>query len=230
MGASKRVRTWAKHLLFTALAALVVAPALVGCQSHPKPVQAYAQLSPDQVAEVFPGLSEPEPLESVEAVVMPPAGWRAEPLKTSDKHSHQVWISPTGNTAFGIIRFKLPLPVGPDTVLRFGFLPEMRRTEGEATLISSERDPELPGLRFIAEGGKYRLRTNMLTRGWRGWAVYAGTLREYPVNPEELSLAEVAREHTTVGLPKRSATPPPAPDTLSAEEDSENETDAQLGS
>ena len=131
-------------------------------------------------------------------------GWRAEPLKASDRHNHQVWISPSGNTAYGVIRFKLPLPVGPETVLRYGFLPEMRKTEGEATLISSRRDPDLPGLRFVADGGKYRLRTNLLTRGWKGWAVYAGTLRERPVDADELALAEVAREQTTIGLPKRS--------------------------
>jgi hypothetical protein len=197
------VRNRGGHHLGTLLLTLGVGSALVGCQSQPRPVQAHAQFSPEEFATAFPGLSEPEPFDAVEAVVAPPAGWRAEPLKTSDRHNHQVWISPSGNTAYGVIRFKLPWPVGPDAVLRFGFMPEMRRTEGEATLISSERDPELPGLRFVAEGGKYRLRTNMLTRGWKGWAIYAGTLREYPIDFEELSLAEVAREHTTVGLPKR---------------------------
>lgn len=177
---------------------------LSGCQSAPRPVQAHAQLSPDASFQ-YPGLSQAEPLPSVEAVVSPPAGWRAEPLKASDRHNHQLWISPSGNTAFGVIRFKLPLPVGPDMVLRHGFLPEMRRTEGEAKLISSQRDPDLPGLRFVAEGGKYRLRTNLMTRGWKGWAIYAGTLRAHEIVPDELALAEVAREHTTIGLPRRSA-------------------------
>jgi hypothetical protein len=170
-------------------------------------MQARAQLPPDQLEPnpeplIFDQLTAPEPFEPVEAVVAPPAGWRQEPLKSSAKHNHQVWLSPSGNTAYGIIRFKLPWPVGPETVLRMGFLPEMKRTEGEATLISSERDSSLPGLRFVAEGGKYRLRTNLITRGWKGWAIYAGTLRQNEIVPDELTLAELAREHTSVGLPR----------------------------
>jgi hypothetical protein len=166
---------------------------------------ARAELPPDRLnpaAEplIFPGLGVPQPLEPVEAVVVPPAGWRAEPLKSSEKHNHQVWISPSGNTAYGVIRFKLPLPVGPDLVLRHGFLPEMRKTEGEAKLLSSERDRDLPGIRFVAQGGLYLLRTNMITRGWKGWAIYAGTLRSKEIVPDELALAELAREHTRVGL------------------------------
>jgi hypothetical protein len=43
-----------------------------------------------------------------------------------------------------------------------------------------------------------------MTRGWKGWAVYAGTLREHEVVPAELELAEVAREQTMIGLPRRS--------------------------
>jgi hypothetical protein len=158
------------------------------------------RLDPETPAPIFDALSTPEPFPPVEAVVAPPVGWRPDPLKASDKHNHQVWISPSGNTAYGIIRFKLPWPVGPELALRHGFLPEMKRTEGEARLLSSERDPELPGVRFVAEGGLYRLHTNLITRGWRGWAVYAGTLRSAEIAEDELALAELAREHTTVGL------------------------------
>ena len=185
---------------------LAWAGGIVGCRSRgATPVQASLDVPQDQLAPtpqppIFGALSAPEPLASVEAMVTPPAGWRADPLKTSDRHNHQVWISPSGNTAYGVIRFKLPLPVGPELALRHGFLPEMRRTEGEARLLSSRRDPSLPGLRFVAEGGQYRLRTNLITRGWRGWAVYAGTLRDKEIVPDELALAELAREHTTVGL------------------------------
>ena len=180
-----------------------------GCRSQGNDaVHANAELSsipltpevPVDEQVFFPGLTTPVPMQEVEATVAPPAGWTAEPLKTSERHNHQVWISPSGNTAYGVIRFKLPLPVGPDLVLRHGFLPEMRRTEGEATLISSQRDPELPGLRFVAEGGKYRLRTNLVTRGFRGWAVYAGTLRSQKIVAHELAMAEIARDNTTIGL------------------------------
>jgi hypothetical protein len=191
-------------------AAIALIGALIsvgGCQSNAARVaQVKAELPADQFNPatdtlIFPGLSEPEPMDAVDAVVVPPAGWRAEPLKSSEKHNHQVWISPSGNTAYGVIRFKLPLPVGPDMVLRRGFLPEMKRTQGEAKLISSERDRTLPGLRFVADGGLYRLRANLITRGWNGWAIYAGTVREREIVPDELALAELAREHTEIGLP-----------------------------
>lgn len=164
-----------------------------GCQSH-KPV---ASLAADDAASL--GLSEPSYLESVDARVVPPADWKTESLKVSDRHKHQVWLSPSGNTAYGIICFRLPLPVGPESVLYFGVLPEMKRTEGEATLLSSQHDRELPGVRFVAEGGKYLVRGNLLTDGWRGWMIYAGTVRAQPINQLELELAENAREHTLTG-------------------------------
>ena len=51
----------------------------------------------------------------------------------------------------------------------------------------------------MAEGGQYKLRANLLRSGLRGWIVYAGTLRDQPVDAEELELAERAREQTRVG-------------------------------
>ena len=122
-----------------------------------------------------------------------------DPLKQTKNHAHQVWVSPTGHTAYGVIRFSLPLPVGPDTVLWF-FIREMRASEGEARLISKRRDPQLKGLRFVAEGGRYVVRANLTTRGLRGWAVYAGTRRDREILPSELSLAELAREKTETGV------------------------------
>jgi hypothetical protein len=146
------------------------------------------------------GLSPPAPIESVEAIAVPPLSWRMEPLKKSDRHTHQVWISPTGNTAYGIIRARMPLPFGPELAL-VGFLREMRRTEGQATLISRQTDPDLPGIRFVAEGGRYRIRVKLMSHAWTAWAVYAGTLRGKDELPDELSLAERAREATLIGLP-----------------------------
>jgi hypothetical protein len=146
------------------------------------------------------GLTSPVVWASVDAVVVPPLGWEAEPLKASKDHAHQVWLSPSGHTAYGVIQFDMPWSVGNDWAL-WGFLREMRKTEGEARLITKLRDPDLPGIRFEAEGGQYRLRTNLLTRGRRGWAVYAGTRRDHDVVPDELDLAERAREQTVVDLP-----------------------------
>jgi hypothetical protein len=169
---------------------------LGGCQSR-KPV---ASMAAEDAASL--GLSDPTYLESVDARVVAPKDWKIEPLKTSDRHKHQVWLSPSRNTAYGVICFRLPLPVGPDSVLHFGVLPELKRTEGEATLLSKSTDRNLPGVRFVAEGGKYLVRGNLLTGGWRGWMIYAGTLRAAAIDEPELKLAETAREHTLVGKAK----------------------------
>lgn len=144
-------------------------------------------------------LADPTGMNEIEAVVTPPVGWRPDPLKRTRSHAHQAWISPTGRTAYGVIRINLPLPfIGPDMVLP-RFIEEMRRTEGEGRLLSRHRDSGLPGLRFVAEGGQYRLRANLITRGFRAWAVYAGSLRAQPEMPDEIAVAEAAREETRIG-------------------------------
>ena len=137
------------------------------------------------------------PVPEIDARVTPPLGWTADPLKASDRHNHQVWVSPDRGTAYGVIYFTLPLPVGEELALR-GFLAEMKRSEGEATLLSKNRDGEQ--IRFVAEGGKYRIHGTLLTRGLRGWAVYAGTLRSRSIAVDELALAVQARENTALGL------------------------------
>jgi hypothetical protein len=171
---------------------LLFLPMILGaCQSLPPP--------PPRPVEAFSGLSRLTPREDLDAWCAPPLGWCAEPLKESDRHTHQLWISPTGDTAYGVIRIRLPLPVGPRLVL-WKFMEEMRRSEGEGELLSRHDDAELPGIRFVAEGGKYKVRTNILSRGFTAWAVYAGTLRARPENLEELDLAIAAREQTITGL------------------------------
>ena len=153
----------------------------------------------DAAPDLSDALSDPVGFSDLEAVVIPPAGWLPDPLKRSRNHAHQAWLSPSGSTAYGVIRMNLPLPfIGPDVVLP-RFLEQMRQTEGEATLLSRRNDGRLPGIRFVAEGGQYRLRANLVTRGFRAWAVYAGTLRGQPEVPDELQLAEAAREQTKIG-------------------------------
>jgi hypothetical protein len=102
---------------------------VLGCASRqPVPTTAFPTTQPS-------GLTDGTVVSSVEARCVPPIGWTMDPLKQTKNHAHQVWVSPTGNTAYGVIRFSLPLPLGPDTVLWF-FLREMRASEGEARLIS----------------------------------------------------------------------------------------------
>ncbi len=154
------------------------------------------------------GLSESFYLDSVRAAAIPPQGWTRDPLRKSDKHTHEVWRSRTGNTAYGVMHFSLPFPVGADLAL-WGFMREMRKKQGEANLISERDDAELPGIRFVADGGAYRIRANLIVSGWHGWAIYAGTLRHMPIKTDELDLAERARESTGTGkAPARSKAPP----------------------
>jgi hypothetical protein len=170
------------------LLAVVMLLAFCGCHggsgSAPPPVSA----APGHPAQL---------VDSVYAYCAPPDGWSPEPLKSSANHTHQVWISPSGQTAYGVIHFMLPLPVSHEAVL-WVFMNEMKRTEGNATLLEKKWDPALGGIRFVARGHMYTVRTNLLVRGFDGWAVYAGTLSANPVQADELTLAEDAREHTEV--------------------------------
>jgi hypothetical protein len=181
------VQRAARSVIFCLL--LLAISLLAGCRTTPvKPV-----------AVIFDQeLSPPTPVAALQAICRPPLGWKLDPPKQSSTHTHLVWISPSGRTAYGVIYFHLPLPVGHELAL-WGFLNQMKATEGEATLIEKKWDPNLNALRFVAEGGQYTVRTNLFVRGFVGWAIYAGTLRAYPVNQAELELARRAREDTAEG-------------------------------
>ena len=187
--------------MFLALA--VLCSAVVGC--GPKRATIHAR-----PASQLTGISPPTYRADLLAMATPPEGWTAEPIKASGRHIHQVWISPSGRTAYGILYFTLPWPVGQDIALQ-GFLNEMKKTEGVATLVQKKNDPNLPGLRFVAEGGLYFVRGNMIVDGWRGWTIYATTKVKQDVDEKELEFAEAARESTRVGselAPGNSATRP----------------------
>jgi hypothetical protein len=94
----------------------------------------------------------------------------------------------------------MPLPVGQNLALS-GFLGQMKKTEGVATLLDRQDDPNLPGIRFVAEGGSHTLQGNLIVNGWEGWVIYAGTKRGRPFNQKEIDLAIAAREQTRVGKP-----------------------------
>jgi hypothetical protein len=162
----------------------------IGCGSHPHPPP----------ATTLPVLLAPlAPNHDVQAYVDPPLGWRKDPLKSTARHQHQVWVSPDGNTAYGVIHFSLPLPMGHELAL-WAFLNEMKKSEGDAELVSKQWDQNSGTLRFVANGGRYCIRVNLFVDGFDGWAVYAGSLRKNPIEPDDLKLAEQARECTSVGL------------------------------
>ena len=172
--------------------------AVAGCQgTAPRPV---ARSFPT----TWPSGTTLITLAAVRAQCDPPPGWKADPLKRDERHTHQVWLSPTGRTAYGVIYFSVPLPIGVSAV-RWQFLREMKKQQGGATLIEDQYDPKLPGIRFVVDDPVYRTRFNLVVNGFQGWAVYAGTVRDQPIEPEELELAEKARDRTVLGLPEQAA-------------------------
>jgi len=134
----------------------------------------------------------------LDALIDPPAGWTVQRADDTNRYVQRVWVSPTGRTSYGVVRFTLPLPVGNEIALN-GFIAQMRQSEGEARLISQARDTAQDRLNFTAEGGRYRLDGIIVTRGFHGWVVYAGVLRNVPRAVDELELAVQARENTRLG-------------------------------
>lgn len=134
--------------------------------------------------------------QALDARCAPPVGWKVQREDQTDRFVQRVWVSPTGLTSYGVIRFNLPLPVGRDIAL-WGFLNELRSSEGEATLLGKTPEPER--LRFVAEGGRYRIDGTIVTRYLRGWCAYAGTLVGRDVALDELEQAVQARESTVFG-------------------------------
>jgi hypothetical protein len=148
------------------------------------------------------GLSEGHPEEIIQAIVVPPVGWVKEPHKTTPRSEHDIWLSPTGATAYGVLFIKLPLPVGANLTLD-QFLKEMKKREGEANLLEKQDDAEIDGIRFIADGGIHKIRAKLMTRGFRAWVIYAGSIHSKPERPDELEVAARAREATIIGLPQK---------------------------
>jgi hypothetical protein len=141
----------------------------------------------------------PQRIDELDATVDPPPGWILERSDDTARYVQRVWVSPTGRTSYGVIRFNLPLPLGKEIALE-GFLAQMRESEGEARLIEKHRDRAQDRLIFAAEGGRYRLDGIIVTRGFHGWVVYSGVLRNSPLALDELESAVHARENTRLGL------------------------------
>lgn len=149
-----------------------------------------------------PVLSHAEWVAPVEAYCPVPTGWKPDPLKTGDKRDHQVWISPSGATAYGVLCVRnVLLPLASDDRVLDEFLKNMKKSDGRADLLLKEEDKSLAGiggLRFVAEGGVYKVRANLIKSGTRTWFVYAGTRTADPVNEQELTHAALARDRTQV--------------------------------
>lgn len=189
-------RPWLTPVCLTFLAL-----AGTGCHSFPDYKPPAAATQPLSGAQ----LSAAQSLTAVDAVVTPPVGWVQEETKSSSDHVHLSWKSPSGKTNFGVIYFSLPLPL-PANWIFDRYIGAMKESEGEAKVIEGPlNDSSLPGVRFTVETGPYRMRTNLICKGFHGWSVYAGTLRDQPEVPDELAAAERARDHTKPGAPSAAA-------------------------
>ena len=144
----------------------------------------------------------------VEAFVVPPANWKLDAPKVSDRHIHLAWISPSGDTAYGVIYATIPgyMPVAlmPTRLLHEEVLDRvmigMRQDQGEGVLLEKRWDGQERQMYFEAEGGLYRVDSVLKVRGWSAWALYVGRLRAREANEPELELAARARDETEVGL------------------------------
>jgi hypothetical protein len=159
-----------------------------GCASQPPRTHSLADADPGRVDAAVDN--------ELDAICFPPRGWRPEPLERLSHSVQRVWVSPTGHTAYGVIRIRLPLPLGPNLVL-WRFVAELRAREGEGRLVSRERNGG--EIDFVAEGAEHRLAARLHIDGWKAWVIYAGVLRDGPVDAQELPLAESARDRTTPG-------------------------------
>ena len=182
--------------VFLSLAGLT---AFAGCSQNQPVNKGFPALATTR-PESTEGLLPPQHFDELHVTSPLPVGWTQDPAKHTADHDHQGWLSPSKHTAYGVITFyNWLLPLASDQAVLDKFLETMKKGEGEARLLNLQKDPKLGGLRFIAEGGQYTVRGNLITHGTRGWVIYAGTLAKQPVVPEELDIAERAREHTVLG-------------------------------
>jgi hypothetical protein len=92
-----------------------------------------------------------------------------------------VWVSPGHTTAYGVLNVRHPfMALASDNRILNEFLDGMRKTEGSAELLDRRADPALAGgiggIRFVARGGRYTIRANLVSKGRYAWVWYAGTL------------------------------------------------------
>jgi hypothetical protein len=169
----------------------------MGCASH-HPHVAATQLSatpaPTHVAATTrPAATTLPAVQQLHAACSPPNAWSLKEVPPSYRAQRQVWFSPSGDTAYGVIYFPLPLPVGTDLAFR-GFIAEMRKREGDARLLEKHKDESADALRFVAEMPQYQMYGKLVVRGMSGWVFFASTVVNHPVRPDELVQAESARE------------------------------------
>lgn len=183
---------------------LMFSISVIGCQSaslRPQHAQGIdrTSLSSAQVTSLSSAQgTSAQALAELGVAADAPVGWTIRTVSEDARHTHLVWESPSGATAFGVIAFKMPWPVGHEAAFKYGFIASMRRAEGEANVLTKNWTDDRSELRADVEGGKFLVRMRFIVRGVRGWSIYAGTLRSQPINEEELKLAESSRNAASI--------------------------------
>jgi hypothetical protein len=175
-------------------ATIVPLAALAGCAHSNAPADFRPSARPATTSPTTLPTAPLQTFSTFSAHANPPEGWTLSTTSVDDRHEHMTWVSPSGDTAVGVIYFKLPWPVGHEIAFRYGFLPEMRRGEGEAEVLEKNWDPAIEGLRFVVNSRNFRVSSKFLVRGLRGFATYSGTKRALPVNEVEERQAIEVRE------------------------------------
>jgi hypothetical protein len=184
--------------------ACVVTAIVAGCSNKPEPFPRRHRTvavanAEDDVLVPTTQRSDLLTFSKFSLYATPPEGWKFKRNAADPRAEHISWTSPSGDTAFGAIFFRLPWPLGHDLTLHYGVLPEARRREGTAELLDKRWDREIEGLRFTIRTPKYTAETKMFVRGTRGWAAYSGFQTTRPVNQAELDQAVRAREDAEFG-------------------------------
>lgn len=145
-----------------------------------------------QAADAPKALDDPE----LQAVCMPPAGWVDKGIKQGDNHIRRLWVNPAGTIGYGVVRARLPLPVGESMVLS-AFISQVQQMQGKTTIVEKRSSDE--GLTFVAQSPTLRYEGRVHCQGLRGWIVFASALTDRPTDTQTLKVAEAARDATVLG-------------------------------
>lgn len=156
----------------------------VGCSSGP-PVESH-RLIQHQALVDFSGLKAPEVAEAVRVQASTPASWSLHAVERRALYTHQQWKSASAKTAVGVIYARLPLPLGPDTLLWLG-RQQYAKQGSDGRQIANWTDA-LGRRWFEAETDKYHTRGYAIVTGLDAWIVYMGYRIDTSPEPADISL------------------------------------------
>jgi hypothetical protein len=186
-----------KSLLSKGLLAIVPMALLgAGCQTA-QPVSVRGLLNHQAMID-FSGLKSVEQVDVVKVQAAPPQRWTPQAVKRGPMYTDMQWRSPSGTAAVGAAHVRMPLPLGPRTLLWFA-KGQYAKQSDDGRIIGQWVD-RLGRSWFEAENNKYHVRGFIVTKGFEAWIVYTGYKTTVPTDISELALGARAME-TIVPLP-----------------------------